>query len=78
MELGRQCDGSEFLSRAVNSLIKFDEPLLIPLPLTSVLVAQVEGSLGYKEKWDKNLRLEWYTWPSGLISVLCLKIEVLF
>lgn len=78
MELGRQCDGSLFLSRAAKSLTKVRELSLIPLPLVSVLVAQAEGSLGSKEKWDRNLRLEWYTWPSGMISMLSLKMKYFF
>lgn len=70
MELVRQCVGSQFLSRAVKSLTKVHELSLIPLPFASVLVAQAEGSLGSKERWNRNLRLEWYNWPSGMISTL--------
>ncbi|KAF7829441.1 tetratricopeptide repeat protein SKI3 isoform X1 [Senna tora] len=63
MELGRQCHGSLFLSRAANSLSKVHEHSMIPLPLARILLAQAEGSLGSKEKWATNLRLEWYSWP---------------
>lgn len=71
MELVRQCGGPQFLSQAVKSLTKVYELSLAPLPFTSILVAQAEGSLGSKERWDRNLHLEWCTWPSGLISMLC-------
>ena len=70
MELVRQCGGLQFLSQAVKSLTKVYELLPAPLPFASILLAQAEGSLGSKERWDRNLRLEWYTWPSGLISML--------
>ena len=50
MELVRQCHGSQFLSRAINSLTKVHEHSLIPLPFVSVLVAQAEGSHGSKER----------------------------
>ncbi|RDY04879.1 Tetratricopeptide repeat protein SKI3 [Mucuna pruriens] len=66
MELVRQCDGSQFLSRAIKSLTKVHELSLIPLPFVSVLVAQAEGSLGSKERWIRNLRLEWFNWPSEM------------
>lgn len=70
MELGKQYDGSLFISRAARSLAKAHEHSMIPLPLARVLLAQAEGSLGSKEKWARNLHLEWYSWPSGLISLL--------
>ncbi|KAI4336665.1 hypothetical protein L6164_015163 [Bauhinia variegata] len=63
MELGRQYHDSHFLSRAVKSLTKVHEYSVIPLPLASIVLAQAEGSFGSKEKWDRNLRLEWSTWP---------------
>lgn len=63
MELSRQGDASQFLSLAARSLTKAQEVSLIPLPIVSALLAQVGGSLGSKEKWEKNLRLEWPTWP---------------
>lgn len=76
MELVRQCHGSQFLSRAINSLTKVHEHSLIPLPFVSVLVAQAEGSHGSKERWNRNLRLEWYNWPPGLFSTLSLSLSV--
>lgn len=69
MELSRQGCSSQFLSLAVRSLTKAQEGPLIPLPIVSALLAQAAGSLGSKEKWEKNLRLEWPTWPQGMISV---------
>ncbi|BAU00867.1 hypothetical protein VIGAN_10250300 [Vigna angularis var. angularis] len=66
MELVRQCNGSQFLSQAVKSLTRVHELSLIPLPFVSVLVAQAEGSLGSKERWNRNLHLEWYSWPSEM------------
>lgn len=77
MELVRQCSDPQYLSRAVESLTKVQELSLIPLPFASILLAQAEGSLGSKGRWDRNLRLEWYNWPSGLISMLFLKIIIL-
>ncbi|XP_015936190.1 tetratricopeptide repeat protein SKI3 isoform X1 [Arachis duranensis] len=64
MELARQYGGSMLLSWAVDSLNRFHELLPISLPLASLLVAQAEGSLGAKDKWDRSIRLEWYSWPS--------------
>ncbi|KAK7376053.1 hypothetical protein VNO78_34903 [Psophocarpus tetragonolobus] len=66
MELVRQCNDSQFLSRAVKSLAKVLEHTPIRLPFVSVLVAQAEGSLGSKERWNRNLGLEWYNWPSEM------------
>lgn len=65
MELARQFASAQFLSLAIRSLNKAHENSLIPLPIVSLLLAQAEGSLGSKEKWKKNLRLEWYSWPPG-------------
>uniref|UniRef100_A0A5B7C540 Tetratricopeptide repeat protein SKI3 n=1 Tax=Davidia involucrata TaxID=16924 RepID=A0A5B7C540_DAVIN len=62
MELARQRCDSQFLSLAVRSLKSARETSLIPLPIVSLLLAQVEGSLGSKAKWEKNLRLEWFSW----------------
>lgn len=67
MELSRLGYYSQFLSLAVRSLTKAQEASLIPLPIVSALLAQAEGSLGSKEKWEKNLRLEWPTWPPGMM-----------
>ncbi|KAL5778461.1 hypothetical protein ACOSP7_011387 [Xanthoceras sorbifolium] len=63
LELARQCQDSQFLSLAIRSLTKAQETSLVHLPIVSVLLAQAEGSLRSKEKWEKNLRLEWFTWP---------------
>ncbi|XP_050376108.1 tetratricopeptide repeat protein SKI3 [Argentina anserina] len=66
MELSRLGYDSQFSSLAVRSLTKAQEASLIPLPIVSALLAQAQGSLGSKEKWKKNLRLEWPTWPPEL------------
>lgn len=66
MELGRQSCRSQFLLLAIRSLTEAHVNSVIPLPLVSLLLAQAEGSLGSKEKWEKNLRLEWYSWPPGM------------
>ncbi|XP_010270637.1 PREDICTED: tetratricopeptide repeat protein SKI3 [Nelumbo nucifera] len=63
MELARQQCGSQFLSLAVGSLTKAQEASIIPLPIVSTLLAQAEASLGSRAKWEKNLRLEWFSWP---------------
>ncbi|XP_068305808.1 tetratricopeptide repeat protein SKI3 [Pyrus communis] len=63
MELSRRGCASQFLSLAIRSLVKAQEASLIPLPIVSALLAQAVASLGSKEKWEKNLRLEWPTWP---------------
>lgn len=69
MEIARQCHDSHFLSLAVRSLTKAQKSSLVHLPLVSLLLAQAEGSLSSKEKWVRNLRLEWFTWPPGLIFI---------
>lgn len=66
MELARQQAGSEFLSRAVGSLTKAQKTSPFPLPIVSALLAQVEASLGARAKWERNLRVEWFSWPAGL------------
>lgn len=66
MELVRQHNSPHFLSRAINSLTKVHELSLIPLPFASILLAQAEGNLGSKERWDRNLRLEWYNWSTEM------------
>ncbi|CAH2067614.1 unnamed protein product [Thlaspi arvense] len=63
MELARQFNDSQFLSQAVKSLSKVQASALFPLPIVYTLLAQAHGSLGSKEKWEKNLRLEWFCWP---------------
>lgn len=82
MELSRRGCASQFLSLAIRSLVKAQEASLIPLPIVSALLAQAVASLGSKEKWEKNLRLEWPTWPPGMklydISVFMCPDELLF
>ncbi|GAB4861610.1 hypothetical protein Ancab_036861 [Ancistrocladus abbreviatus] len=56
----------EYLYSAVRSLRKAEEVSSISLPFVSLLLAQVEGSLGSKEKWEKNLRLESPAWSPGI------------
>ncbi|XP_015574671.1 tetratricopeptide repeat protein SKI3 isoform X1 [Ricinus communis] len=63
MELARESRSSHFLSLAVRSFTRAHANSAIPLPIVSLLLAQAEGSLGYKQKWQKNLRFEWYSWP---------------
>lgn len=63
MELARQYCDSQFLSRAIRSLNKAQVHSTVPLPIASALLAQAEGSLKSREKWGKNLRLEWFSWP---------------
>lgn len=67
MELARQSNDSQFLSRAVKSLSRVQASSLIPLPIVYTLLAQAHGSLGSKERWEKNLRLEWFCWPPGTV-----------
>lgn len=69
MEIARQYHDSHFLSLAVRSLTKAQKTSFVQLPVVSLLLAQAEGSLSSIEKWEKNLRLEWFTWPPGLVSV---------
>ncbi|KAK8926501.1 hypothetical protein KSP39_PZI018220 [Platanthera zijinensis] len=66
MELARQQMGSQCLSRAVRSLVKAQATSPFPVPIISALLAQVEGSLGAKAKWERNLRLEWFSWPAEM------------
>ncbi|XVE94342.1 hypothetical protein REPUB_Repub02eG0001100 [Reevesia pubescens] len=63
MEIARRCHDSEFLSSAIRSLSKAHMTSLVPVPLVSALLAQAEGSLGSRKKWERNLRLEWFSWP---------------
>lgn len=69
MELARKLCDSKFLLLAVKSLTKAQETSVIPLPIVSALLAQAEGSLNSKEKWEKNIRFEWFSWPPGMIFV---------
>lgn len=63
MEIARRCLDSKFLSNAIRSLNKVHVTSSTPLPLVSALLAQAEGSLGSRKKWERNLRLEWVSWP---------------
>lgn len=63
MELARQQCDSQYLSHAIKSLMKAQEISLIPLPFVPTLLAQAEASRGSKAKWEKNLCLEWFSWP---------------
>ncbi|XP_043711389.1 LOW QUALITY PROTEIN: tetratricopeptide repeat protein SKI3-like [Telopea speciosissima] len=63
MELARQGYGFQFLSVAASSLRKAQGCSVIPLPIVSAVLAQAEASLGSKAKWEKNIRLEWFSWP---------------
>lgn len=63
MELARQRLGPQFLQLAVRNLTRAQKASLNSLPIVSALLAQAEGSLGSKTKWEKNLRFEWFSWP---------------
>ncbi|KAL6960852.1 hypothetical protein U1Q18_038615 [Sarracenia purpurea var. burkii] len=65
MEIARQLCDSQFISLAIRSLKKAKKTSVISLPIVSVLLGQAEASLGSKMKWEKSLRLEWFSWPSG-------------
>lgn len=66
MELARQQRDSHFLSLAIRSLKKARETSPRTLPVVSLLLAQAEGSLGNKAKWEKNLHDEWLSWSPGI------------
>ncbi|KAL0283123.1 UNVERIFIED_CONTAM: Tetratricopeptide repeat protein SKI3, partial [Sesamum radiatum] len=63
MELARQKCESQYISRAVRSLMKAKNASVDPLPIISLLLAQAEASLGSKAKWEINLQNEWFSWP---------------
>ncbi|CAN1315796.1 Tetratricopeptide repeat protein SKI3 [Linum perenne] len=65
LELARRFSSSQLLLLAERSLAKATT-CANPLPIASLLLAQVEGSLGHREMWQKHLRLEWYSWPPGM------------
>lgn len=69
VELARQQCDSQYLSLAIKSLMKAQEISLIPLPFVPTLLAQAEASRGSKAKWKKNLHLEWFSWPPGIIFI---------
>lgn len=66
MEIARRYAAPQFLSRAASSLRKAQQKSQATVPIVSLLLAQAEGSLGSKAKWEKNLRLEWFSWPQEL------------
>ncbi|KAG5542662.1 hypothetical protein RHGRI_015710 [Rhododendron griersonianum] len=63
IELARQLFDSQFISLAIRSLKKAKEASVISLPIVSLLLGQAEASIGSTVKWEKNLRLEWFSWP---------------
>jgi superkiller protein 3 len=66
MEIARRYAAPQFITRAASSLRKAQQKSQATVPIISLLLAQAEGSLGSKAKWEKNLRLEWFSWPPGL------------
>jgi superkiller protein 3 len=66
MEIAWRFAAPQYISRAAYSLRKAQQKSLASLPIVSMLLAQAEGSLGSKIKWEKNLRLEWFSWPPGM------------
>ncbi|PIA27465.1 hypothetical protein AQUCO_07700023v1 [Aquilegia coerulea] len=63
LQLARMNWNSHILELAVKCLTKAQETSSTPLPFISVLLAQAQASLGSKAKWERSLRLEWYSWP---------------
>ncbi|KAL8152081.1 hypothetical protein V2J09_021889 [Rumex salicifolius] len=63
MELARKLCDIQYLSSAVKSLRRALECSTTVLPFVPLLLAQAEGSLGSKPKWERNLRFEWFSWP---------------
>ncbi|XP_022764076.1 tetratricopeptide repeat protein SKI3 isoform X3 [Durio zibethinus] len=63
LEIARRYRYSQFLSSAIRSLSRAYVTSSVPIPFISALLAQAEGSLGYRKKWERNLRLEWFSWP---------------
>ncbi|KAL6642741.1 hypothetical protein ACP70R_020922 [Stipagrostis hirtigluma subsp. patula] len=63
MEIARRFAAPQYISRAASSLRKAQQKSLASLPIVSLLLAQAEGSLGSRSKWEKNIRLEWFAWP---------------
>ncbi|GJM91390.1 hypothetical protein PR202_ga07754 [Eleusine coracana subsp. coracana] len=66
MEIAWRFAAPQFISRAAYSLRKAQQKSLASLPIVSMLLAKAEGSLGSKTKWEKNLRLEWFSWSPEL------------
>ncbi|KAK8989118.1 hypothetical protein V6N11_030484 [Hibiscus sabdariffa] len=67
MEIARRCYDSQSLSSAIKSLSKVHLTSSVPIPVVSALLAQAEGSIGSRKKWERNLRLEWFSWPPGFL-----------
>lgn len=71
MEIARRYHDSQFLSSAIRSLSKAHITSSVPIPIVSALLAQAEGSIGSRKKRERNLRLEWFSWPPGsLLSTI--------
>ncbi|VAH17868.1 unnamed protein product [Triticum turgidum subsp. durum] len=66
MEIARRYAAPQYITRAASSLRKAQQKSQAAVPIISLLLAQAEGSLGSKAKWEKNLRLEWFSWPPEL------------
>ncbi|KAK9103609.1 hypothetical protein Sjap_020863 [Stephania japonica] len=65
MKLARKHGISRFLPLAVTSLMVAQKNSPTLLPLISALIALAEASLGARENWEKNLQIEWLSWPAG-------------
>ncbi|GMI82416.1 wax restorer [Hibiscus trionum] len=63
MEIARRCHDSQSLSSAIRSLSKVNLTSSVPIPIVSAFLAQAEGSIGSRKKWERNLRQEWFSWP---------------
>jgi superkiller protein 3 len=70
MELAKRQKDPQLISRATSSLRRAQQISAVPLPVVSLLLAQAEASLGSKTKWERNIRLEWSSWPPGNIYFL--------
>ncbi|KAM0878424.1 hypothetical protein ACQ4PT_034890 [Festuca glaucescens] len=66
MEMARRYAAPQFITLAASSLRKAQQKSQATVPVVSLLLAQADGSLGSKAKWEKNLRLEWFSWPPEL------------
>ncbi|KAJ3694701.1 hypothetical protein LUZ60_000078 [Juncus effusus] len=66
LELAKRQSDPDFISRALSSLRKAQQNSVLQLPFISFLLAKTEASLGSKSKWERNLRLEFSSWPSEM------------
>ncbi|KAL5225280.1 hypothetical protein ABZP36_011919 [Zizania latifolia] len=66
MDIAWRFAAPQFIPRSASSLRKAQQKSLASLPIVSLLLAQAEGSLGSRTKWEKNIRLEWFSWPPEL------------